>query len=318
MPAVLEDLVTSIRGRHAGLAVALVTDGATETLLDTGADEFDEDTLFEIGSITKTMTATLLAVLIGDGLLSLETTVGEVLGADAGRVAGVTLLEVATHTAGLPRLAPNHGGGEDPADPYAHFEVPELREALATVELRTDGGEDYSNFGYQLLGHVLSVAAGGPYDRLVIDRVLLPAGCVRPRCGNDEPGDRRVPGYDGDRHTPRWRQPLAGAGGVELGIGDLARWVAANLSPDTTELADAVRLAQGPHRGDRRSGRGLGWRHMNGGLLHNGGTGGFRSICAFVPGIAGNAVLANLGGWDAIDGAAIRHLTQVVRAKAAR
>jgi hypothetical protein len=54
-------------------------------------------------------------------------------------------------------------------------------------------------------------------------------------------------------------------------------------------------------------------RRRSGGLIHNGGTGGFRSFCGFIPGIAGVGVLTNLAKWDAIDGAGIRFLTNVVR-----
>lgn len=140
----------------------------------------------------------------------------------------------------------------------------------------------------------------------------MPAWWPPPRCGRFEPDDRRIPGYAGREETPRWCQPLAGAGGVELGIDDLSRWLEANLHPERTPLAEAVALAQQVHWGDPINGRGLGWRHYNGGLIQNGGTGGFHSFCGFVPGLAGVAVLTNLGGWDVVDTAAIRFLTKVI------
>ena len=292
------------------LAVAVVRKGDTRVSIDPPSSGIDETALFEIGSITKTMTGTLLAVLVVDGVVSLTTTVGDVLGEGAARVARVTLLELATHTAGLPRLAPNALAGADPADPYAHFRERELLEAVATVEFEKSG---YSNFGFQLLGHVLAVAGGAGFERLLVDRVLAPAGCARPRFGEKQPGEVHVVGHAGKVAVPRWRQPLAGAGGVELGIADLARWMKANLEPDTTSIGGALRLAQQPHVGDRRKGFGLGWQAMNGGLWHSGGTGGFQSHCAFVPGKAATAILTNVNSWKSMDLAALRYLTQLIR-----
>jgi CubicO group peptidase (beta-lactamase class C family) len=68
-----------------------------------------EDARFEIGSITKTMTAALLASLAGDGVLALEDEIGRWL--DAGPNGNITLEQLATHTSGLPRLAPNQPTG---------------------------------------------------------------------------------------------------------------------------------------------------------------------------------------------------------------
>lgn len=309
----LGELITSLRASHVAIAAALVREGERSVEVDAGADPVDAETLFEVGSITKTMTGTLLAVLVGDAVVSLETTVGELLDG-AGAVAGTTLRALATHSAGLPRLAPNHDRNRfDPEDPYAAYDADALLEGLAETQLHESGQAEYSNFGFQLLGHLLEVAAGRPYDELVVERVLKPAGCTQPRCGRFEAADRRIPGYAGDKETPRWRQPLAGAGGVELGIDDLSRWLEANLHPERTALAEAVVLAQQVHWGDPMNGRGLGWRHYNGGLIQNGGTGGFHSFCGFVPGLAGVAVLTNLGGWEAVDGAAIRFLTNLLR-----
>lgn len=314
-----EELVRSLRRgllnptrrhRQAVLAVAVLRGTEAQILIDPPSSEIDKNTLFEIGSITKTMTGTLLAVMVVDGTLRLTTTVGDVLGDSAGRVASVTVLELATHTAGLPRLAPNAAAGANPSDPYAHFGEAELIEALTTVEFEKSR---YSNFGFQLLGHVLAVAGGERYEQLLVDRVLTPASCSRPRFGEEQPGDARAVGHVGDVPTQRWRQPLGGAGAVELGIADLAKWMKANVDPEGTPIGDALRLAQRTHIGDRRKGMGLGWNAMNGRLWHNGGTGGFHSYCVFVPGVAANAVLTNVHRWNSVDLAAMRHLTRLVQ-----
>src|ERR1700737_2904340 len=93
--------------RGAGAAVAYAEVSAEpEIAIEPGRSRLTRTSLFEAGSLTKTMTATLLAVMGRDGGLSLETTVGALLGPEAGAAADVTLRQLATHTAGLPRLAP--------------------------------------------------------------------------------------------------------------------------------------------------------------------------------------------------------------------
>lgn len=113
-----------------------------------------------------------------------------------------TLGQIATHTVGLPRLAPNHSSAStDPQNPYEHFDAAALREALAIVEPTPGDEPEYSNFGFQLLGHILEAAARRPYAELVRNEVLTPVGCTSARCGDTEPGDQRVPGYVGTQPT---------------------------------------------------------------------------------------------------------------------
>ena len=88
-----------------------------------------EDARFEIGSITKTMTAALLASLVGDGVLALDDEIGRWL--DAGPNGNITLEQLATHTSGLPRLAPNQP--TDEANPYRDFTAECAEEGLRTA-----------------------------------------------------------------------------------------------------------------------------------------------------------------------------------------
>ncbi|MEM9018315.1 MAG: serine hydrolase domain-containing protein, partial [Verrucomicrobiota bacterium] len=94
-------------GRVEGEAVSFGAAG----LLGEGRAEADEDSLFEIGSITKVFTGILLADLVLEGKISLDDSIVDVLddlGVEVGEDLGpVTFLELATHTSGLPRLPPN-------------------------------------------------------------------------------------------------------------------------------------------------------------------------------------------------------------------
>lgn len=100
--SVFDSLDGAFRGD--GIVVAVTAIDADGPVL-AASEGMPADGRFEIGSLTKTMTATLLACLVGDGTVALGDPIGRWL--DAGPNAGITLEELATHTSGLPRLAPN-------------------------------------------------------------------------------------------------------------------------------------------------------------------------------------------------------------------
>jgi D-alanyl-D-alanine-carboxypeptidase/D-alanyl-D-alanine-endopeptidase len=114
------------------------------------------DARFEIGSVTKTMTATLLAMLAGEGAFNLEDPVGRWL--DAGQNADITLGELATHTSGLPRDAVDKPTASP--NPYRDLTAERAEESLRAVTRKPEDGRVYSSFGYQLLGLVLERAGG--------------------------------------------------------------------------------------------------------------------------------------------------------------
>ena len=276
---------------RAGVAVWMDTDGSTETAIHPGQPPADAATFFEIGSLTKTMTATLLADLVIAGETELTTTMGDVLGAGvASACADITLLQLATHTSGLPRLAPNAMRLPFwPRDPYRFYGRRRLERGLARMKPRPDGTIRYSNVGYDLLGELLGEIGGAPFGRLLEDRVLRPAGMSTARCQPcSSTGLAKGKGHLilGGR---RWHQRLAGKGGVDATLSDLTAWLGANLRPDSTPLAAAVRLCHREHAKDDAVRHGLAWARGRT-IWHNGGTGCFQSMLAFEPGTGGVAL----------------------------
>jgi len=255
-----------------GIAVAVTAlDGGDVAIVTT--EGVPPDARFEIGSVTKTMTATLLALLAGEGALALDDAIGRWL--DAGRNAGITLSELATHTSGLPRLAPNQRAWG--RNPYRNFTAERAEKGLRAVTSKPEQGRLYSNFGYQLLGLVLARAAGRPYQDLLAERLLAPLGMTCSGVGAAAAGTR-LTGHANGRPVPHWDHALPGAGGVEASIGDLARYLRAVLAPPEGRLGDAIELCLRPRvRIDRELWGGLGWTLGRGpGVCsHNGGTGGF-------------------------------------------
>jgi CubicO group peptidase (beta-lactamase class C family) len=272
----------------AGVAVAAAAvDDAGPVSRRSGAPA---DGRFEIGSVTKTMTATLLALLAADGTVSLDDPARRWL--RAGPNGGITLRQLATHTSGLPGVAPNFR----PADPdnyWAAFTPGLAEEGLRQAGLRP--GRRYSNFGYQLLGLALERASGQDYPALVAARLLAPLAMTCSGVGRAGDGTP-LPGHSGRREVRHWDRPLPGAGGVEATIDDLARYAQACLRPPRTPLGAALAAAQVPQIpiGAGRA-QALGWVVVDGRVRgHTGGTGGFSS-CVVVDPDAGTAVAILVG-----------------------
>ncbi|MEY9887026.1 D-alanyl-D-alanine-carboxypeptidase/D-alanyl-D-alanine-endopeptidase [Catenulispora sp. MAP5-51] len=231
---------------------------------------------FEIGSITKTMTATVLASLVDDGIVDLDDEIGRWL--DAGESADITLGQLATHTSGLPRLSPSHVPGVP--DPYAF-----LTAQVAEAELRKAGSgargveHDYSNFGFQVLGLALERADRTAFADLLEHRVLIPLDMA---CSGipGRGGGAVITGYAQGAPAERWHHHLWGAGGVEASAEDMGRYLMACLDPPDSQVGWSIRQAQRPSfEIDPLRSCGLGWPIGPPGYLgHDGGTSGFRSM----------------------------------------
>lgn len=170
-------------GRKAvGVVVGIVTPQGTQYIVH-GLTRKDGDpvaagTIFEIGSITKIFTSLLLCDMVERGQLKWDDPISRYL-AEGTKVPApsgkeITLLDLATHTSGLPRDA----GNLDPAsaDAHAAFGPPQLYHFLSTHQLSRDPGEkwEYSNVGAALLGHILTLRAGATYEQLLRSRILTP------------------------------------------------------------------------------------------------------------------------------------------------
>ena len=288
----------------------------------------DARTLVEIGSITKVFTALLLADGAVRGDWELRTPLRELLPPTAvvptrgGRE--VTLQHLVTHTSGLVRSPFRFGLRENLAflrhghDPYAGFTGEDLLAALATTRLRRTpgtGGVAYSNFGFGVLGHALARALGQDYGDAVRERICEPLGLVDTVTEWQLTGEQRQRSAQGHRSRTRTAEPwplegLPGAGALRSTATDVLAFLHAQLEPEATPLAEAIRLthrtpAAGP------ASMGLGWHRAGRQMLwHNGGTGGFRTIAAFRP-EEGTAVTVLVNQSAGADLTALRLLKRV-------
>ena len=139
---------------------------------------------FEIGSITKGLTGMLLADAIDRGVISLDTTVNDVVPSFAGsEVGSITVQELCTHTSGLPRTArrpyaPLRGlrYGVLQLNPYHGITTSDMLELAARQHLSDRGHRRYSNLGAAILGQLLAIRSDAEYPHLLKERILLPMG----------------------------------------------------------------------------------------------------------------------------------------------
>lgn len=265
--------------------------------------------LFELGSITKTFTALLLADASLRGELRLDDPLEQVLDLQLRDKAGQPLrwIDLATHRSGLPRL-PTNLLSRRADDPYADYGWADMQIFLRGWQptRARDERYEYSNLGYGLLGQALALRTGRPFEALLAERVLRPlkldsmvlappAGALLAQ-GHDESG----------KPVSAWRfQPaMAGAGALLGTARDLAAYARAALGQTPGRpLAEAFALCLRRH-GDGAAPInpvGLAWNlaPLNGRTVfnHDGGTGGFRSSLWLDPergraaGVLANAVV---------------------------
>ncbi|MGD1211601.1 MAG: serine hydrolase [Candidatus Acidiferrales bacterium] len=255
------------------------------------------DTIFEIGSTTKVFTSLLLADMVQRGEVALDDPVAKYLPPSVkmpernGR--SITLVDLATHTSGLPRL-PTNMTPKDVTNPYADYSVEQLYQFLSSYQLTRDIGSqyEYSNLGGGLLGHLLARRAGMDFEALVRSRICGPLGMNNTRITlTPEMKERLAVGHNQAMDTvANWDLPtLAGAGALRSTANDLLTFLAANLGYTTSALAPAMAAMLKVRRPTGQPGLeiALGWHiyTTNGKEIvwHNGGTGGYRSFMGFDP-----------------------------------
>jgi serine-type D-Ala-D-Ala carboxypeptidase/endopeptidase len=257
----------------------------------------DGDTIFEIGSTTKVFTSLLLADMVQRGEVALDDPVAMHLPPNVtmpernGR--SITLIDLATHTSGLPRM-PTNFTPKDRANPFADYSVEQLYQFLSSYQLTRDIGSqyEYSNLGGGLLGHVLARRAGMDYEALVRYRI-----CDVLRMNSTgitltpEMKARLAVGHNRSMETvPSWTpSTLAAAGALRSTADDLLAFLAANLGYTKSPLSSAMAAMVKERRptGHPELEIALAWHIFTANgkehIGHNGATGGYRSFMGFDP-----------------------------------
>ena len=291
-----------VQRQSVGIVIGVIGSEGRRTIAYGHLDKGDSrplngDTIFEIGSATKVFTSLLLADMVQRGQVALDDPVAKYLPPTVkmpernGR--SITLLDLASHTSGLPRL-PANMAPKDRANPYADYSVEQLYQFLSTYQLTRDVGSqyEYSNLGGGLLGHVLARRAGTDYEALVRSRICDPLGMKSTEITlTPEMKSRLAVAHNAALEPVKnWDLPaLAGAGALRSTANDLLSFLAANLGYTRSPLAPSMAAMLKVRRPTGQPGLevGLGWHiyTTNGKeiIWHNGGTGGYRSFIGFDP-----------------------------------
>lgn len=339
LAAVLGRRVRPPRRRHALVAAALLRGSGLVRAVSTRSEEtVDEDTPFEIGSVTKVFTGILLPACADRGLVELDEPLRRLLPPGTRMPAGgrdITLAQLASHSSGLPRMPPGVPPvllGEWRRAQARRSTPDELFAALAATRLRRPPGRQYhySNLGAALLGHALARRAGTSWSELVRTVVCEPLGLVGTKA---KAPTEDVGGLDGrsllGRSASPWDYPaLAPAGALRSTPRDMLIFLRANLENAPEGLERPLVLARAPRfdSGGRLQ-VGLGWhlvplyssvlpgtrqRPGAGPVLvwHNGLTLGFASFAGVVP-AAGTGVVVLANRFRSVTGLGIRMLREL-------
>jgi len=249
-------------------------------------------TEFEIGSITKVFTTTLLALYAQRQSIKLDAPLQNYVpaGIMVPRFGArqITLVDLATHTSGLPRQPPMRGDSYSAVEMFAFLASYRLPRAPGTQF-------EYSNLGVALLAHALAQATGTPWEQLVQQEITGKLGMPDTRLTLDDEERSRLAigtnraGQRAKENMPTW-PAFNGAGALFSTIKHMQRFLAWNMGEFKGDLPEGLldvlhksRFAL-PRAG---AGVGLAWQIMPLGtgssvVWKNGATLGYSSYIAFV------------------------------------
>lgn len=256
-PRALEATLEPIRVKYRlpALAAAVVKDGTIIAAGAVGVRVHGTDIKvtindrFHLGSDTKAMTATLAAMLVEEGKLRWDSTIGEVLGAEVPginlQLAAVTLEQLLSHTSGIP--------SDTPEILRLYFNTDAFEFNLRALRLRmlnawkdhapaTPPGKafHYANLGYIIVGAMIEKAAATPWEELITQRIYAPLGLASAGLGAqatmgrlDAPVGHQV-GDNGEITPMLWGaaadvpQAVGPAGNAHMSVLDFATWAGWN------------------------------------------------------------------------------------------
>jgi CubicO group peptidase (beta-lactamase class C family) len=323
-----QNLLDTLRAEHdvPGATLAVLVDGEIHEfasgVLHAGTGvEATTDSVFQLGSVAKIYTATLVMSLVEEGLLDLDARVTDVLPdfrvADPDATSKITVRQLLSHTSGLSGdFQPDTGRGDDCIERYV--------EACAKLGQDVPPGStvSYSGAGYVVLGRIVEVLTGTTWNQALADRVLTPAGLTHTMTLPEEVLRFRaaVGHFDGEP-TPVWDlMPRAAGPGafVCASAGDVVRLAKAHLEntllkPETVALMQERQVDVPDKWTVSADGWGLGWTLYDftgtPGIGHDGAATGQYAYLRVLPeqGVA-IALLTNGGGARPLSSAILRSL----------
>ena len=281
------------------IAAAVIENGTTASAYvcaDAKSDRpFDGHTAFEIGSVSKTMTAALLAEFIGRGEIALDDPLVTLLppGTIVPSFNGsqITIGNTVTHTSGLPSFPWRMTNIENP---YARLTEADLLGTLAATQLtRAPGSQwEYSNFAMMVVSYALAKRSGTDFETLLRERLLSPLGMSDTYIAKRPPNVRVAQGHLSNAMPARpwnFHVDMAGVGGVRATLPDMVRYLEGQLGTRESQITPALARTQQQVASVGGHTVGMNWEILSDAnivnghtiIMHPGGTGGYSSFVAF-------------------------------------
>lgn len=278
---------------NVGVAIATINNGQVQYhnygfTSKEATDPITESSVFEIGSITKTFTTTILVEMIRENLISLDDPISKYLPdgvANWDPSLSISVQELATHMSGLPRLPGNlFETTTDMTNPYSNYNPENLYTFLKqyTPAAKAERKSEYSNLGVGMLGHILELISESTYEELVAKYISQPLKMSNSKIIlSDSELENLVIGHDEKGNaTSLWDlpSPLSGAGAIRSTTSDMVKFLEAHMVNELWKTAHDPLAPMMPGIST-----GLAWVVMPMDqktiVWHNGGTGGFTSFC---------------------------------------
>ncbi len=253
---------------------------------------FNENTFFEIGSITKTFTAYIILEVLDENKITDSSFIIPYLPDSVQsntELANIRFIQLLNHTSGLPRLPENMNLGEETLQPYENYDASKLFAYLKSAQLSAKKEYEYSNLGAALAGVLAERISKKSYSALLDQYIFLPFKMVDKNNSVEQSNNKSAGFIDDTTQAEYWNMNvMAPAGGLkctakEMGIylsnmskplGTHNSSIVDSLTSPTHSLSATVGVARGWHFNVAKNKPVIYW--------HNGGTYGFSTFAAFV------------------------------------
>lgn len=292
-------------------SIALIHKGKTKfigvkRLNDTIQFTENHNNTFEIGSLSKVFTASLLSSFVLDNTLGLEDDIQDYTNFKINTSKKITFKELANHTSGLPRLPSNFDLSVQEDNPFKKYDSNKLIEYFSeSIQLKQKPGTkyEYSNLGFGLLGHIMAQLSKSTYEDLLQKRLFGKYKMLNSTSYLNKVKTTIVGGLDKNGNiTTNWNfDVLAGAGAILSTTEDLSKFALAQFNAANEEL---VLTQKQTFTINREMSVGLGWHILKGKnksefIWHNGGTGGYTSSMALdLENHNGVIILSNISAFN--------------------
>lgn len=246
------------RKKNVGVIIGVIKNGEKtihsygEKTIGSG-EKLTAQSIFEIASLTKTFTATALADMHLKGVVNLDDPIEKYLPVSV-RVPSrngkkITLRHLANHTSGFPRQPTNMD--DDAYNPYKNYTQEMMYAFLNNHKLERDPGSKaaYSNLGYELLGHIISLVNNSTYEQVITEKIAQSLGLQNTfviLTAAREPN--KAQGHTGRNKAESWsgymQNITQGTGGLSSNMNDMLIFLDANMKLNNTALQQAMTLAQ--------------------------------------------------------------------------